>query len=551
METTFISIHDLSSQAYLLYASDSIVDILGYQPHEVIGRSCFEYFHPEEIPFARSVHGRGVRLDKAAVLSYCRIKSKFGHWVGCECAFTVVYDVLVASTSIYRRGMKSQKRAVEAPIIRRLFSSSPRDPRYHMLSHLSSKFTTGQGPMSHEPRAALFLNRFTRTLAIMYSTSALSTVLGVTADEAKGKSFYECIQENCLPEAIRCLESAKANDSIAYLRFWFRDPRQQEQGDHHMADAGSSDEDEDGGVHLQATNTPLTADETSYQTSSYQSDDAAPNSRSSSGDSSDLAGNSNEAIFGESKIPDSSASSLPSSDGGGSPPRYHGPQAPHAPIEVEAVVSCTSDGLVVIIRRARPIIPAADPTGAPLEYTNGLFASPWAAPPIMPPEQLAAPAFNGAFLPDFAAAQHPVPVSRGPGPDEFMNSIREVAVFAWSLTGINGSLAQYGVGNPTGESQPPDGFPIWDPHGAQAQMTKAQEKHLYESRPNNQLYSNESPSYPALSNEGMNQGMTSTSGYLPQPLRPNDDRNMANDGDQGWGGNGGANGGNDQNQPPW
>lgn len=90
--------------------SSSITDILGYWPEDVVGKSCFEYFHPAEVPFARDVHGRGVELDKAAVLSYCRIKNKDGQWVGCECVFTVVYDVLVASTSVYHRGMRSHSR---------------------------------------------------------------------------------------------------------------------------------------------------------------------------------------------------------------------------------------------------------------------------------------------------------------------------------------------------------------------------------------------------------------------------------------------------------
>jgi PAS domain S-box-containing protein len=99
---------DLTLDARLLYVSNSIVDILGYSPHEVIGKSCWEYFHPEEIPFAREIHGRGVKLDKAAVLTYCKIRDKHGFWVGCECVFTIVHDVLVACTSIYRRGWKSQ-----------------------------------------------------------------------------------------------------------------------------------------------------------------------------------------------------------------------------------------------------------------------------------------------------------------------------------------------------------------------------------------------------------------------------------------------------------
>ena len=44
-----------------------------------------------------------------------------------------------------------------------------------------------------------------------------------------------------------------------------------------------------------------------------------------------------------------------------------------------------------------------------------------------------------------------------------MSTIRDVAVFAWSLTGINGSLKEFGHGTPVGESTPPDGMPIWDP----------------------------------------------------------------------------------------
>lgn len=100
---------DLTLDARIKYVSDSVEDILGYLPHEVKGKSCWEYFHPDEIPFARAIHGRGIQLDKAAVLNYCRIKHKDGSWIGCECVFNVVYDVLVASTSIYRRGPKSRR----------------------------------------------------------------------------------------------------------------------------------------------------------------------------------------------------------------------------------------------------------------------------------------------------------------------------------------------------------------------------------------------------------------------------------------------------------
>lgn len=104
-----MTIHNLGPDANILFASESVADILGYQPSEVHGKSAFDYFHPEEVPFARSVHSRGVLLDKAAVLHYARILNSEGRWVGCECCFTIVHDVLVACTSIYRRNAKSER----------------------------------------------------------------------------------------------------------------------------------------------------------------------------------------------------------------------------------------------------------------------------------------------------------------------------------------------------------------------------------------------------------------------------------------------------------
>src|SRR5215470_7806889 len=148
------------------------------------------------------------------------------------------------------------ERAVEAPLIRRLFSSSPKDPRYHMLSHLSTKFKQAADDQTHEPRAALFLNRFTRTLTIMYATTGIQRIVGISSENMKGRSFYYCIAENCLEDAVKCLETAKGNDSIAYLRFWFRDPRQDDQAnqftpdaedtDAGMTDVAMSEDDEDG-----------------------------------------------------------------------------------------------------------------------------------------------------------------------------------------------------------------------------------------------------------------------------------------------------------------
>ena len=101
----------LTSTANILFASDSITDILDYDPDDVFGTSLFDYFHPDELSDTRLIYERGIILDQAAVLHYARIRAQGGHWVSCECVFTVVYDVLIASISVYREGERSQGKA--------------------------------------------------------------------------------------------------------------------------------------------------------------------------------------------------------------------------------------------------------------------------------------------------------------------------------------------------------------------------------------------------------------------------------------------------------
>ncbi|KAF4926795.1 hypothetical protein CGCVW01_v002784 [Colletotrichum viniferum] len=461
MEQTFMTIHSTDPDAVILFVSDSVYDILGYNPQEVQGKSCFEFFHPEEVPFARSIHSRGVLLDKAAVLHYVRIQARNGQWVSCECCFTVVHDVLVACTSIYQRGERSERRAIEAPQIRRIFSSSPRDPRYHMLEHLSPKFR--MPPVEREPRAALILNRFTRTLTVMFATNAVASILGVRPDQIKDKSFYECIQENCLPDAIRCLESAKANDSIAYLRFWYRDPRRPEdfedEDDDEEHNSGNSSDSEGGGVQLDGR---MDVDD---EPAIKQEDTGRPDLSTHS--SAQTA--TTTASGSSSRTQQTSATTAPPLDGPA--PRRSPPAEPmrnrrREPIptfELEAVVSCTSDGLVVVLRKARPPIPAPHPPLVTPTYTNGLFAAPWGHHPIRPqgPQDMLY-AFRPPLMPQYMPLRDNVMAIGGPPVDHLMSSIRDVAVFAWALVGINGNLATYTRGLPRGEAQP-DGLPVWDP----------------------------------------------------------------------------------------
>ncbi|KAK1829176.1 hypothetical protein QBC39DRAFT_392726 [Podospora conica] len=460
-DQTFMTIHNLTPDANILFASESIIDILGYQPSEVLNKSAFDYFHPAQVKLARSVHSRGVRLDKAAVLHYVEILSRDGRWVNCECCFTVVHDVLVASTSIYNRGANSQGRAERAPQIRRLFSSSPRDPRYHMLEHLSPKFK--MPPTEREPRAALVLNRFTRNLSIMFATTAVTNILGLRPDELLDRPFYHCIQENCLAAAIDCLERAKKNESIAYLRFWFRDPRQ----DDLVQRAPAPDDDDDTDM--------ATEDDDDDDDDDDDEDDVSldGNSVADGGNALDSTSDKGEHEMevdgetGDRCRAQSAPERRRSSDRRTypTPPPSDGIITPHSgpgrdAFELEAVVSCTSDGLVVVLRKARPPIPDPQlPLIPAFNHANGLFAAPWGQQPIEPhyPHELVHQ-FQAPYAPSRMPVLPHVKRAGGPPREQLMNSIRDDAVFAWGLVGINQGYADYGHGQPGKGSQPADGL---------------------------------------------------------------------------------------------
>ncbi|KAF3921122.1 hypothetical protein ABW21_db0200420 [Orbilia brochopaga] len=432
MEKTFITMHDLSADARIVYASDSVSDVLGYPPEDVVGLSCFDFFHPDELPFARKVHTRGIHLDRAAVLAYCRVKHKDGSFVNCETIFSVVYDVFVAATTVHVQTSKSQGRALTAPVIRRVFSSSPNDPRYHMLTHLSTKFRmeSSRDQGSHEPRVALILNRFTRSLTMLYVSHASQSIFGIAPQDLAGKSFFECIHPDCLQEAVDALERAKENDSIAYLRFQWRDPINPQDN----ASPPPPPQQQQPAQPAPERSLRRSQRISSQAKRKFDADDSAPQA-SSSAASNRPAKRRGAIPRGEDlSLPDAgpsrpASSAAPASSGEASSSRAlevsASRQTPARRVrvtEAEAVVSCTSDGLVVILRQARPLIPK------PLHNVpSSMFASPWAPVPLVP---------NVENAPDKSREI------------SFMEAIREVAVFAWSLRQLGGEI----ITNPESEA---------------------------------------------------------------------------------------------------
>ncbi|KAF9222932.1 hypothetical protein BS17DRAFT_782836 [Gyrodon lividus] len=111
-----IAIVDFSEDARWLFVTESVTEILGYEPRDVIGHPALELVHPEEFPAVRKLHYDTIRQDKAAVIAYLRIKHKdpFKGYILCSVSRTVVHNVLVGSISLAIPGAQAFQTASTA-----------------------------------------------------------------------------------------------------------------------------------------------------------------------------------------------------------------------------------------------------------------------------------------------------------------------------------------------------------------------------------------------------------------------------------------------------
>ncbi|KDR82963.1 hypothetical protein GALMADRAFT_238670 [Galerina marginata CBS 339.88] len=103
---SFIGIVDFSQEAKWLFMTESVTELLGFEPHELIGRPSLELVHPDEFPRVKQLHYDTIQQDKAAVLVYLRMRHKdpYRGYVLCGVSRTVVHNVLVGSVSFASPG---------------------------------------------------------------------------------------------------------------------------------------------------------------------------------------------------------------------------------------------------------------------------------------------------------------------------------------------------------------------------------------------------------------------------------------------------------------
>ncbi|CAL1713038.1 unnamed protein product [Somion occarium] len=211
---SFIGIVDFTEDARWVYASESVQDLLGFEPRELIGRPSLGLVHPDELAQVRKMHYDTIKQDKAATLAYLRMKHKdpCKGYILCSITRTVCQNVLVGSVSFASPGPRAmhnnstaQEVTVITPSARDFEFRRWNDPNPMPPCPILAPPGRGNGPdvddPSHSPpmrfnplphqsvRTSLILDRFSERCGIHYCAN--DSIL--PPETVMGRSFFDFV----------------------------------------------------------------------------------------------------------------------------------------------------------------------------------------------------------------------------------------------------------------------------------------------------------------------------------------------------------------------
>ncbi|KAK3825266.1 MAG: hypothetical protein J3Q66DRAFT_396260 [Benniella sp.] len=227
-EINFITFHDLSPEAHILWASPTVYDALGYEPEELVGRCGYDIVYPDDFEMGKKFHKESFINDMIAGQVFVRYKTKDGHPIPCLGVACLCYDFAINSVTVLDPGVKSyQQRQVHSTLMTRSAVSKKEEFERMKRHHQAFAANTWDHQMMElEVRVCLILNRFTRNLIVMYASSACEKVFHVGPDDIIGKPILLYIRADDLAPFVEQVDIIKASTSISQIRFWFQSPNQ-------------------------------------------------------------------------------------------------------------------------------------------------------------------------------------------------------------------------------------------------------------------------------------------------------------------------------------
>lgn len=237
---SYLMTYDNTEHCKIQYVSESVTDLIGFQPDELIGQLAYAFFDPNEVGALRQIHLSNVMNEKLCSMISYRYRHKNGSFIKlqtichycCENLVTVswIYD---PDSLGYKQRMNSVDEAFEVTDKGELqltsmgsFPWRPNDLKESMKHSLMVSRRWHKERIQHEqePRFHVILNRYSEQMTIVYVSSMVNTLLGILPGDILGKSIFDVV--HCLDRPVveaQCL-SAKSHYVTARIRFdWMVD----------------------------------------------------------------------------------------------------------------------------------------------------------------------------------------------------------------------------------------------------------------------------------------------------------------------------------------
>ncbi|KAF9910992.1 hypothetical protein BX616_010714, partial [Lobosporangium transversale] len=75
-----------------------------------------------------------------------------------------------------------------------------------------------------EPRVCMLLNRFSRSLCIMYASPSCEMILKIDSDLVVGKPFLLYVRSDDLGRFVEQVDIAKSSSAVTHMKLWFQSP---------------------------------------------------------------------------------------------------------------------------------------------------------------------------------------------------------------------------------------------------------------------------------------------------------------------------------------
>ncbi|KAI8888465.1 hypothetical protein K501DRAFT_282775 [Backusella circina FSU 941] len=231
-EVNYISIYDSTASAKLVYVSESVYDVLGFTPEEIIGLGGYELTHPNERAALSVLHTSNLTNEPMSSLCTYKSRHKDGHYVTCDIIVHACCDVLICTNFARLSGdsVKASMRTVSADesyvigddgSVQVSGAWRDREERIRML--LSNPFERKLHPLESEPRFCLILNRYTEATTIVFASRYCYDLVGSTQTQLIGSSLFDFVEEKDHISVSTQLDLAKAHSIVVRFRFrWLR-----------------------------------------------------------------------------------------------------------------------------------------------------------------------------------------------------------------------------------------------------------------------------------------------------------------------------------------